>query len=162
MEVMMDKLILVLTIAAALGSGLIAGLFFVFSNTIMKALGRLPASEGIAAMNSINLVILNPVFLGVFLGTGAICALLTVSSLLRWQNPGTGYVVAGAAIYLIGSLLLTMVFNVPMNNALAASPTDTDLWANYLSNWTFWNHIRAAASFASAALLSIALVHMGK
>ena len=159
----MDKLIFGLTLVAALGSGLIAGLFFVFSNTIMKALGRLSAAEGIASMNSINVVIINPLFLGVFLGTGAVCALLIVSSLLRWQNPGSFYLIAGAAIYLIGSLVVTMVFNVPLNKALAAAaPTDADLWASYLSNWTFWNHVRTVASLASAALLTIALVYVAK
>ncbi len=43
-----------LTFAAAIGSGLMAGLFFVFSVTVMTALGKLPAPAGIAAMQSIN------------------------------------------------------------------------------------------------------------
>ncbi len=159
--VTVDKLIFVFTLLAALGSGLIAGVFFAFSTSVMKALGRVPAPEGIAAMQSINVVIINPWFLGTFMGTAVVCVLLIVTSLLRWQQPGTFYLLIGAALYLIGSILVTMVFNVPMNNALAASapadPGSADLWANYLTNWTFWNHIRTAASLASAALLTIAL-----
>lgn len=158
-----DKFIFVLTILAALGSGLIAGLFFAFSTSVMKALGRLPAAEGIAAMQSINVVIINPIFLGTFLGTAIACVVLVVSSFVRWQQPGAAYLLLGAAIYLIGSILVTMVFNVPMNNALAAAaPADSasaDLWANYLTNWTFWNHIRTAASLAAAGSLIIALVY---
>ena len=76
-----DSLLFVLTLIAALGSGLIAGVFFVFSVSIMKALGRLPSAHGIAAMQSINDVIVNPVFLVAFLGTPASCLLATVLSL---------------------------------------------------------------------------------
>lgn len=162
MEGVMDKFILILTIVAALGSGLIAGMFYIFSTAIMKAFGRLPATEGIAAMNSINVAIINPMFLGVFMGTGAICAVLAISSILRWQLSGSGYLLAGAALYIIGCLFVTMIFNVPLNNALAAAPADTDLWAKYLADWTFWNHVRTAASLASAALFTIALVYMAK
>lgn len=159
----MTNFILVLTILAALGSGLIAGVFFAFSTSVMKALGRLPSAEGIAAMQSINVVIINPAFLGVFLGTAAACLFLAVVSVLRWQSPGSAHLLAGAILYLIGSLLVTIVFNVPMNNALAAAtPTGTDsagLWTTYLANWTFWNHVRTVASLASMATFIVALVY---
>lgn len=70
---MMDHLHFGLTLAAALGSGLIAGAFFAFSTFVMKALSRLPAREGIAALRSIDVVVLNAWFLGVFLGTAVLC-----------------------------------------------------------------------------------------
>lgn len=69
-----DKINFFLTVAAALGSGLIAGVFFAFSNFVMKALSRVPSAEGLAAMQSINVMVLNPLFLGVFMGTAALCA----------------------------------------------------------------------------------------
>ena len=158
----MEKFFFVLTLLASLGSGLIAGVFFIFSVTIMRALGRLPASEGVAAMNMINVVIINPMFLGVFLGTGILCGVLAVTSLLRWHQPGAAWMLAGGLIYLTGSILVTMVFNVPMNNALAAvTPENTDnIWNNYLSTWTFWNHIRTAASIAASACLMLALSNL--
>jgi uncharacterized membrane protein len=158
-----EKLIIAATLFAALGSGLIGGLFFAFSNTVMKALGRLPSADGMAAMKSINLVILNPFFLGVFMGTSVICGILLVSGILRWQVPGSGYLITGALLYLIGSLLATMVFNVPLNNALAAAdPSATEVWQRYLTDWTFWNHVRTAASLGSAVLLMIGLVYLGR
>ena len=43
---------------AALGAALIGGLFFAFSAFIMAALAARPAAEGMAAMVSINRVIL--------------------------------------------------------------------------------------------------------
>jgi uncharacterized membrane protein len=157
-----EKLVFVLTFLAALGSGLIAGVFFIFSVAVMKALGRIPPAESISAMQSINIVIINPIFLGVFLGTGAACIVLIIGSILRWQNGGASYLLIGALLYLIGSIIVTMVCNVPMNDALAAAspadPKSADLWSNYLSNWTFWNHVRTLASLAATAMLTIALV----
>ena len=66
--------LLAFTVLAALGSGLVAGLFFGFSTAVMKALARLPPAQGMKAMQDINVVILNPVFLAVFMGTALISA----------------------------------------------------------------------------------------
>jgi uncharacterized membrane protein len=156
-----DDLLFALTLFAALGCGLMAGLFFTFSAVVMKALARLPPSEGIAAMQSINVAIINPLFLAVFFGTAAACVIAVISSLLRWHDPGAVYLLVGGALYLVGSLLVTLVFNVPMNEALASvAPADSEgasLWASYLANWTAWNHVRAAAALAAAASLTVAL-----
>jgi uncharacterized membrane protein len=148
------------TLVSALGSGLIAGVFFAFSTSVMKALGALPPAQGIAAMQSINVVIINPWFLTPFLGTGATCAFMTIASLLRWHDPGALYWLAGGAFYLVGTILVTMIFNVPRNDALAvaapASPEAATLWTAYLSTWTAWNHVRTAAALAAAVLFTIA------
>jgi uncharacterized membrane protein len=159
----MDKFIFVITILAALGSGLMAGLFFAFSNSVMKALGRLPAHEGIAAMQSINIVILNPLFLGIFMGTALACVVLIISAFFGWQRPGAGWLLAGSILYLVGSILVTAAFNVPMNNTLAAAAPDNassaGLWADYLSRWTAWNHVRTVGCLASMASFIMALVY---
>ncbi len=76
------------TLFAALGCGLMAGLFFAFSVSVMRALARLPAAEGIVAMQAINVAILNPVFLMAFFGTAAACVLVLIASFLRWHSPG--------------------------------------------------------------------------
>lgn len=70
----------ILTLLAIIGTGLIAGTFFVFSVAIMPAFRRLPGAEGLAAMQSINVVIQNPIFLGVFMGTALISLALAVAS----------------------------------------------------------------------------------
>ena len=158
---MADQLFFALTLAAALGCGLMAGLFFAFSVAVMKALARLPSAEGIGAMQSINVAIINPLFLAVFFGTTAACVLVMIASLLRWHDPGTIYLLIGGALYLVGTFLVTLVFNVPKNNALASvAPAEgASLWIDYLSKWTAWNHIRAAAALAAAASLTIGLYH---
>jgi uncharacterized membrane protein len=155
----MDALLPVLRLAAALASGLMAGLFFIFSNAVMGALGRIQPAEGIAAMQSINRVILNPLFLAIFLATPAACALIILTSLWRWSEPGAAWLIAGSALYIVGAFLVTVVFNVPMNNALeAVQPAEAGaLWTRYLADWTAWNHVRTIASLAAAALLTIGL-----
>jgi uncharacterized membrane protein len=151
-----------LTLFCALGCGLIAGFFYAFSVGLMKALGRLPPTQGIAAMQSINVVVINPWFLSVFLGTAVSCLVLLFGGIARWRIPGAPYLVAGSAFYLLGSFLVTMAFNVPRNNALAAlAPNAADaqaqaLWTSYLSTWTSWNHVRMLASLVASALFIFA------
>jgi uncharacterized membrane protein len=94
-----DQLFFALSLAAALGCGLMAGLFFAFSVAVMKALARLPSAEGIGAMQSINVAIINPVFLAAFFGTAAACVLVMIASLLRWHDPGTIYVNRRRALF---------------------------------------------------------------
>ncbi len=69
----MSAAIQVLTFVAALGSALMAGMFFVFSSFMMEALERTPATQRIATMQSINVAVLNRSFLGTFFGTAIVC-----------------------------------------------------------------------------------------
>jgi len=158
----MDDLIFALKIIAALGCGLIAGAFFAFSSFIMRALGQLPAPNGISAMQSINVVVMNPVFLGVFVGTVFICLAAMVLALVRWwQGAGSMWVLAGGVLYIAGCFAVTMLLNVPLNDAIAkADPTSAEgaaLWTNYLDKWTMWNTVRTIASLAASAAFIIGL-----
>jgi uncharacterized membrane protein len=157
---MSDQVFFVLTLAAAMGCALIAGVFFAFSSFVMKALVRLPVAQGIAAMQSINVAVINPWFLTVFLGTAAACAAVVVLSLLRWSEPGAVSSFAGGLFYLAGTILVTGVCNVPRNNALEAiapSGEGAGSWASYVAGWTAWNHVRTAAALVAAVLLTVAL-----
>ena len=151
------SLLLILEFAAALGAALMAGLFFAFSVAVMGALGRIAPAAGIAAMQSINIVILNPWFFLAFFGTAAVCAVLAVMALLRWSDPGAALLLIACALYLVGNIVVTMACNVPLNTALAAAdPTSAEcaaLWSRYLSTWTAWNHVRTVSCLASLALL---------
>ena len=150
-----------LKLFAALGCGLMAGVFFAFSTFVMSALARLQPTQGIAAMQSINIKAINPLFMMVLFGTAVACIFLAVLSLFKWYQPGAVYLLLGSLLYLVGTVGVTIAFNVPLNNALATvRPDSTDganLWASYLANWTFWNHVRTAAALAAAASITIAL-----
>jgi uncharacterized membrane protein len=64
-------------------------------------------------------------------------------------------------LYFAGAFLVTMLFNVPRNNALAAVSPESDdgarLWASYLTGWTAWNHVRAIAALLATAAFSLSL-----
>ena len=68
-----------------------------------------------------------------------------------------------SAIYLVGCIGVTIVGNVPLNNALAAASPRAhreaaSLWTRYLDEWTRWNTVRTLASAVSAILFTVALV----
>lgn len=158
---MIDHALLIIGFASALGSGLIAGLLFAFSVAVMTALARLPAPQGIAAMQSINAVIVNPLFGLVLFGTTLGASILTVAAILLWPRPDAPWLLAGGLLYLIGGIAVTMVANVPLNRRLAAVAADTpeaaSLWRHYLSVWTAWNHVRTVATLASLGSFIVAI-----
>jgi uncharacterized membrane protein len=110
-----------LVMAAIVGSGLMSGLLFAFSVVVMKALSQLAPATGALAMQRINIVIVNPVFLLVFLGTAALCLAVGVVGLRSLPSTGGALLLAGAAAYLVGPLAITVLFNIPLNNQLASS-----------------------------------------
>jgi uncharacterized membrane protein len=148
-------------LAAAVGSGLMAGFFFAFSICVMRALGALPSAQGIAAMQSINVAVLNPWFLSVFFGMAVLSIFLIVAALLRWHEPAAACALAGSLLYLLGTFVVTILFNVPRNRALAgAAATSREgaaLWADYVTAWTRWNHVRTIAALAAAGCFTFAI-----
>ena len=140
---------------------MMAGLFCSFSNFVMKALSEIPPPKGIAAMQSINRVIVRPAFLFVFFGTGVACILVVG---LGWQQLGKdalAWAIAGGVVYVLGSIVVTIVFNVPLNNRLAAVDPESEegakMWEIYLVKWTRWNHVRSIATIVSTLLLILAV-----
>ncbi len=157
----MNHLTTALAIAALLGSGVIGGVFFAFSSFIMKSLARLPSSEGIAAMQSINVVVLNRSFLGTFMGTAAIALLLILLSLIQWGTEASPFFLAGAVLYFVGTFVVTIAGNVPLNNRLAAAAPDehaVPLWEHYVERWTQFNTLRTMSAIASALTFTAGLI----
>lgn len=137
---------------AALGAATMAGLLFAFSNFVMRALSQLPPAFGMEAMQRINVTIVNPVFMIVFVGTPVLYVLVAIGALQQAESAGRTPFLVGAACYLVGVLGVTMFLNVPLNDALArlnaaAAPTE---WPEYVRVWTRWNHVRTVFAFVSA------------
>ena len=147
---------------AVLGSALIGGVFFAFSSFVMKALARLPAAEGIAAMQSINIVVINPSFLCTFLGMAALSVAAAAMAFKDLGSPSSIFLLGGAISYFVGTFLVTMLGNVPLNDQLAAisaaDPTAAEIWATYLDRWTRWNSARTLAAIVASVLFTINLV----
>jgi uncharacterized membrane protein len=161
----MDPLIPIVGTTALLGSALIGGVFFAFSSFVMKALARVPSSEGIAVMQTINIVVINPSFLGAFFGTAILSLVLGGLGLAGWGSPSASFFLGGAFFYLVGTILVTMLGNVPLNKQLATlSVTETgtlEVWQHYLDRWTMWNHVRTAAAMIAALLYTMGLMLNG-
>jgi uncharacterized membrane protein len=157
---MIAKFLPMMTFVAAIGAGVVGGVFFAFSNFVMPALARLPSAGGIAAMNSINVTVVTPVFMTALFGTGLICVILVGGAIVGWSQPGASWLLAGALIYLVGGPIVTMVFNVPLNDALAAvDPAGSSaaaVWAGYLRDWVMWNHVRAVTSVVALGCFIVA------
>jgi uncharacterized membrane protein len=149
------------TLATALGSGLNAGVFFAFSTFVMPALKRLPAAHGIAAMQSINKLAVTPAFMAALFGTAVACLGLVAWAVISSGERPTALGIAGGALYLVGTIGVTIVCNVPLNDGLAMlHPQDAGAasrWAEYVTKWTAWNHVRTVAALAAAAVLTTSL-----
>jgi len=157
---MSDNVTRILTIVSALGSGLVAGIFFAFSTFIMKSLNQLAPAEGIRAMQEINKEAPNGWFMSVLFGTAAVGAVLAVPAVRHLDDPGAGYRIAGFGLYMIG-IVLTIAYHVPRNNALDAIHADSagaaGFWRHYVSTWTAWNHLRTLGALAAALTYTLSL-----
>lgn len=150
-----------LALLICIGAGTVGGVFFAFSTFVMKALAELPDRQGVAAMQRINILVLNRFFLGLLLGTSLLSIAGLVVSMGAWGTPRSAWLFAAGLLYIIGSFGVTIAFNVPRNERLArlgeASAEASAYWPTYVREWTRWNHVRTAASLMSAACAAAAL-----
>jgi uncharacterized membrane protein len=111
-------------------------------------------------MQSINITAINPLFMTALFGTAAACVWLAISVVSKLPQADAVYVFVGSLLYLIGAIGVTIVFNIPLNESLAKVVPDSieggNLWARYLTEWTFWNHIRTSAALTAAILFLLA------
>jgi uncharacterized membrane protein len=122
-------------------SGLLAGLFFAFAVSVMPALHAMDDDTFTTVMNKINVVIVNPVFLVVFLGAPAASA-----AVVFWERGP--WAVASAVLGMV-TLIITFAFNIPLNDALADGGT-RDAFEN---PWVVWNVVRTLTSTACLVCL---------
>jgi uncharacterized membrane protein len=120
---------------------------------------RLAPLHGAQAMQMINVVVITPSFMTVFMGTAAL-SLVLVAALAFGRHANAAWVAAGSAAYVVGCFGVTLAFNVPLNNRLAAlegAPV-ADYWPKYVAPWVRWNTVRTIASLLSSGLFVAALV----
>jgi uncharacterized membrane protein len=141
----MTNPVLVLTVATAVGSAAVGGLFYAFSTFVMRGLDRTDPAEAATAMRGINAdAEANAPFLLLFLGIGVLAVALGVIAVIQ-RDP---YLLVGA-VFAVLPTVITIAFNVPLNNRLEGGLD----WQSYLGPWTAWNHVRAVSALLGAALL---------
>lgn len=149
-----------LAFATALGCGLAGGVFFGFSAFVMDGLADLPEAQGVAAMQSINRRAVTPLFMTALFGTAVACAGLAIWAAVAGEGRQAQLVLAGAALYLFGTIGVTIAANVPLNDDLAgvdpAAAEAAPRWSAYLGDWTAWNQVRGVAAMAAAAAMTFA------
>ena len=157
----MSRLLSLSIFTAVVGSSVLGGIFFSWSNLVMPALARVPPPAGIAAMNATNEVVQNPLFFLFFLGVPLLALVLAAGAVMQLRRPGSPALIAGAVLIVAGMFAVTMGANVPMNDTLAAMAPDSeaaaDYWRIVVDRWTFWNHVRTIASLAAAVCFGLAL-----
>jgi uncharacterized membrane protein len=145
-----------LVLLTAWGSAITGGIFYAFSSFVMAALARIPANVGISAMQSINITVINGTFFAVFFGTALLCLAIIALGLMGFGSLSK-WAIIGAGIYLIGTIGVTMILNVPLNDQLAVmdanAAASADVWIAYVRDWTLWNHVRAVAALVAALML---------
>jgi uncharacterized membrane protein len=150
-----------LILMTALGCGLVSGVFFAFSTFVMQGLDRLAPDQGIAAMQSINRLAITPLFMTALFATALLCVAAVVWGAVAWDRPQARWMAPAGALYLIGSIGVTIAANVPRNEALAeldpAASSSAARWAAYVSEWTAFNHVRTISALVAAGLLTYAL-----
>ncbi|MFB4317758.1 DUF1772 domain-containing protein [Actinomadura sp. 21ATH] len=155
------------TIAVLLTGG-VTGVFLAFSVAVMPGLDATKASTAIAAMQSMNQKIQNPVFLGHFTGAPLLALVTGAALLLLGQRSAAVLFFVAAGIYLLGTFLPTVIVNVPLNEKLDASKIPADmaeaakLWNDYSSRWTPWNTLRAVSSVLSLLVMALGLYVWGR
>ena len=156
---------IILTIAATT-TALIAGLLYAYSCSVNIGLGRLADAEYIAAMQSINKAIQNPLFFISFMGT---LLLLPLCTYLHYGQPLSNrfwLLLISTMIYAIGVVGVTALGNVPLNEALdkfnlssASVETIADERSKFEGSWNRFHAVRTIASIISLVLVIIACLN---
>lgn len=146
-------------VPAAVGSGLVAGVFFGFSGFVMRALGSLPPAAGAAAMRAVNVAAVRPPLMAALFGTALLDGVAAAGVLAGGPGHRAGaLVLTGTGVYLAGVVGVTVAANVPLNERLAAtapgSAAEAAVWEGYLRRWTRWNTVRTVAGVVAGAALA--------
>ena len=144
-------------------TGLSAGLFYAWSVSVIPGTKGVMDLAYLETMQSINRAILNPAFFLVFFGS---IVLLSISSIYEFHNNKWvfGLMLASSITYLIGTVGVTGLGNVPLNDQLevlkiaeAGADKISEFRKYYESNWNRLHLIRTVFAVLSFVLAVLAL-----
>ena len=140
--------------------GLIAGLFYAYSCSVMLGLAKVDDRMFVDVMQKINVAIINPAFMLCFMGAVVVVG---VAAFAHRGSRAFWWIVAALILYVVG-LSVTFAFNVPLNDQLMAAgdpannPDIDSVRSHFESNWVRWNLVRAVLHTGAFGLLCWALV----
>lgn len=159
----------IILIIAAFTTALMAGLFFSYSFSVSPGLKQLSDAEYIAAMQSINRAIINPIFFIVFFGS---FISLPIAIYLHYTKPVPvqwWLLLIATLIYLFGVLGVTVAGNVPLNNSLeklnVLHSTEESVKAqrlNFESRWSSLNLVRTISSVIACLCIIVFCIYCTK
>jgi len=142
---------------ATITAGLIAGLFYAYSCSVLPGLARADDRTFVEGMRGINIAIINGWFFLSFIGTMVLMVVAAVLHFPEGSRAPLPWIIAAAVIYLLTSFVVTGVLNVPLNNQLeAAAASGTDfaaIRAQFEAPWLRWNLVRALGCTAAFGCL---------
>lgn len=147
---------------ATLSTGLMAGIFFTWTNAVTPGIGKLNDIEYLSALQSMNRVILNPAFYIVFWGAVLLIPLATALNYRTDPNTIFRLLVSATIIYWLGAFFVTFLGNIPLNNLLDKTNLEginleeaNNLRKSIEIKWNNFNLIRTITSSISFLLLII-------
>ncbi|MEO0637780.1 MAG: anthrone oxygenase family protein [Pseudomonadota bacterium] len=151
-----------LSVVALVAVAAVAGFFYAYSSSVMVGLNASTPEVALKAMQGINAEVRNPIFALSFFGSAILLPAATALLVVQGSRKAALPLGAASAVYILGGFMLTMVINVPMNEALAvvdvdALPDPAAAWADYAEPWTFWNHVRTVLSLSAVALAGLGI-----
>lgn len=154
----------ILPLTSLLMTAAIFGFFYAWVCSTMWGLDAADPTVAIQAMQAMNASVRNAVFFPAFFLTPVVLG-LTAAVLVRCGQRGAGiWFALAAGVYLAGGLGITVIVNVPMNEALAlaavpdAAEAASHLWQAYSQRWQDWNQIRTVASGLSVLLTGVGML----
>ncbi|MEM1335960.1 MAG: anthrone oxygenase family protein [Actinomycetota bacterium] len=155
----------ILLTASVVATGLMAGLFYGWSVSVIPGTRRLASTDYVALMQHINREILTPRFLVPFVGIPLLLGAAALTQFRAGDQRRGILIAASAGTYLVGVFGVTAARNVPLNEALDAfdlAAADRDAIdrrrTTYENPWNRWNTVRAIANVASFSLVAAAAV----
>ena len=150
-----------------LAYALLGGVFLAFSDFIMRSLAYTGGSGGVEAMQVINREVFRWIFMTLFIGMAGVSIVISGYAAVNLSGPAGSLIALAGIVYVVGCFGVTVIFNVPMNEALAhmdlTARSTQEYWTGtYLPRWTFWNSVRTIACTVAAALLLFGTMWMSQ
>ncbi len=148
--------------SAILLTGLMAGIFFTWSNAVKPGIGKLSDLEYLRSLQSMNRVILNKAFIGIFLGAIIAVALVPIFHFKIAPNSIFWLLLLAPVTYWIGVFGVTVFGNIPLNEILdkinLESITSEEIKALRTSIEVKWNNLNLIRSISSGITFLLLIV----